>query len=144
MTDKACQRCMAALKALNRFRNGVLARRSFLRLCAGTGISLSGLWLARAHAQTPSPPPTATRVADTLGPASAAEPLTDQQKFLRDMRKSFSGATLRVLSEGTPPSVATREIMKQEFIPLTGINVEWEQLPLDQVLAPEKRRGGRY
>lgn len=134
MTENDYQRCLAVLKAHTRFRNGTLTRRAFLRLCAGAGISLSGLWLASARAQTPKRPPTATRVADTLGPASAAEPLTDQQKFLSDMRKSFDGTTLCVLSEDTPPSVATREIMKQEFIPLTGINVEWEQLPLDQVL----------
>jgi len=42
---------------------------------------------------------------------------------------------VRVVTEDTPPSLATREIMKHEFMPLTGINVVWELLPLDRVLA---------
>jgi multiple sugar transport system substrate-binding protein len=40
-----------------------------------------------------------------------------------------------VVSESTPPSRAIFEIAKTEFMPLTGIDVRWEQLPLDQVLA---------
>jgi multiple sugar transport system substrate-binding protein len=137
MTDNDRQRCLAVLKAQAQLRRGFLTRREFLRICAGAGvgIGLGGLCLPRARAQIPKPPPTAERVASTLGPASAAGSWTDQQKFLRDIGKSFGGTTLHVLSEDTPPSVATREIMKQEFIPLTGIRVEWEQLPLDQVLA---------
>jgi multiple sugar transport system substrate-binding protein len=135
MTDKDRRRCLAVLKAQAQFRRGSLTRREFLRICAGAGMGLGGLCLPSVRAQTLKPPPTAARVASTMGPASAAEPRTDQQKFLRDIRKSFGGTTLHVLSEDTPPSVATREIMKQEFMPLTGIRVEWEQLPLDQVLA---------
>src|SRR5712664_4040652 len=64
-----------------------------------------------------------------------AQPSSDQHRFLRDAGRSFSGQTVRVVTEDTPPSLATREIMKHEFIPLTGINVVWELLPLDRVLA---------
>src|SRR5437660_1002220 len=59
----------------------------------------------------------------------------DQHRFLRDAGRTLSGQTVHVVTEDTPPSLATREIMKHEFIPLTGIDVVWELLPLDRVLA---------
>jgi hypothetical protein len=117
MTDEDRQRCLAVLKTQAQFRPGSLRRRQFLRLCASAGMGLSSFYLPSARAQTLKTPPTAARVAGTTGPGSAAEPLTDQQKLLSDMGESFGGTTLRVLSEDTPPSVATREIMKHEFIP---------------------------
>src|SRR5207249_7546395 len=71
----------------------------------------------------------------TAGPSSALEPASDQHTFLRDVGRAFAGQTVHVVTEDTPPSLATREIMQQEFMPLTGIQVEWELLPLDRVLA---------
>ncbi|MGD9163660.1 MAG: extracellular solute-binding protein [Chromatiales bacterium] len=83
-----------------------------------------------------------------MGPESAIEPQSDQQRFLKSMRRPFAGTTLRIVTEDTPPCAATRELMKQEFIPLTGIDVEWEQLPLDRVLAKvmadTSLKSGRY
>lgn len=133
MNDEARHHCLAALKAEARFRRGLLTRREFVEFCARAGIGLGAFPSRFARAQTA--PPTPARVSSTAGASSATEPRGDQQKFLKELRKTFAGRTLHVVTEDTPPSVATREIMKQEFIPLTGINVEWEQLPLDRVLA---------
>lgn len=138
MNDKDRQQRLAVSKANAQFRRGSLTRRDFLRLCAVTGMSLSSLYFLdflSACARSPVSPPTPAQVLSTVGSESAIEPLSDQHKFLKEVSKTFAGITLHVLTEDTPPSVATREIMKQEFIPLTGISVEWEQLPLDQVLA---------
>ncbi len=134
MNDKDRQRCLAVLEAEAQFRLGSLTRREYLQLCAKAGIGLGSLYPLGPRAQTPGLP-TPAQVLSTVGPASATEPRSDQQKFLKEIRKTFAGITLHILTEDTPPSAATREIMKQEFIPLTGINVEWEQLPLDRVLA---------
>lgn len=128
------QQRLALLAAEAQFVRGRLTRREFLNLCAKAGFAFGGLSLAGACERTPATPPTPARVKGSVGPDSAIEP-SDQQKFLKEMHRTFAGRTLHVLSEDTPPSVATREIMKQEFIPLTGINVEWEQLPLERVLA---------
>jgi multiple sugar transport system substrate-binding protein len=71
----------------------------------------------------------------TVGPTSAAVPGTAQQQFLREVGGGYRGTTLKVVSESTPPSRAIFELAKAEFMPLTGIDVQWEQVPLDQVLA---------
>jgi multiple sugar transport system substrate-binding protein len=111
-----------------------LTRREFLQLCVKTGIGL-GLYCTGASMRATAGAPTQAQILETVGPESASEPQSDQQRFLKSMRRPFAGTTLRIITEDTPPSAATRELMKQEFIPLTGINVEWDQLPLDRVLA---------
>lgn len=134
MNDIDRQQRLALLAAESGLQRGKITRREFLRLCAkaGFGFALFGSGaFARPAIAVPSP----AQVLGTVGAGSAIEPSSDQQKFLKDVRKTFGGTTLHVLSEDTPPSAATRQIMKEEFIPLTGINVEWEQLPLDRVLA---------
>jgi multiple sugar transport system substrate-binding protein len=129
----------AIARAARAYGQGRISRRQFLRICAGAGLGFSAVGLMSAcgggSPQTQAPAPTAAQVAATAGPASAAEPTSDVAKFLKDVGGKFSGTTIRVVSESTPPSRAISEIMKQEFTPITGINVEWEQLPLDQVLA---------
>jgi multiple sugar transport system substrate-binding protein len=138
------QEKLAIAKAARDFRAGRISRREFLRTCAlaGLGFSTAGLMAAcgggapqSAAQPTAAPAPTAAQVAATAGPASATEPASDAAKFLADVGGQFRGTTLRVVSESTPPSRAISEILKQEFTPITGINVEWEQIPLDQVLA---------
>ena len=128
------RRRIAISEASDKLWRGEMTRSAFLRVCAGAGIGLAGLGLGRPRRATAAPP-TIQDIRATAGPSSAIEPSSDQHKFLRDVGRTFSGQTVRVVTEDTPPSLATREIMKHEFMPLTGINVEWELLPLDRVLA---------
>jgi multiple sugar transport system substrate-binding protein len=128
------RRRIAISEASDNLWRGEITRSAFLRVCAGAGIGLAGLGLARPRRATAAPP-TIQEIRATVGPSSAIEPSSDQHKFLRDVGRTFSGQTVRVVTEDTPPSLATREIMKHEFMPLTGINVVWELLPLDRVLA---------
>ncbi|MCU0493376.1 MAG: extracellular solute-binding protein [Chloroflexaceae bacterium] len=132
------QEKLAIAKAAKAFGQGRLSRREFFRICAGAGLGFSTVGMLAACGQRPAtqaPAPTAAQVAATAGPASAGTASTDAQKFLQDVGGTFRGTTIRVVSESTPPSRAISEIMKQEFEPLTGMTIEWEQLPLDQVLA---------
>lgn len=55
-------------------------------------------------------------------------------QWLKDVGGKFKGTTIRYTSEATPPTVVLDKI-KQEFIEPTGINVEIEIVPLEQVLA---------
>src|SRR6185295_1250561 len=59
----------------------------------------------------------------------------------------FKGAKIRYTSEATPPTVVLSQI-KNEFTDLTGIEVEVEIVPLEQVLAKAtqdvQRRLGAY
>jgi len=134
MNELDRQQRLAVANAAAQYRQGRMSRRNFLRFCAGAGFGFSSLYFLSGCAPV-APAPTPAQIQATVGPESAAVPLTDQQKFLKDVGGAFAGTTLRIVSESTPPSRAISQIMQEEFIPLTGINVEWEQLPLDQVLA---------
>jgi multiple sugar transport system substrate-binding protein len=129
------RRRIAISEASDKLWNGEITRSAFLRVCARAGIGLAGLTTVSGPRQATAAPPTVQQIRATAGPNSAIEPSSDQHKFLRDAGRTFSGQTVRVVTEDTPPSLATREIMKHEFMPLTGINVVWELLPLDRVLA---------
>jgi hypothetical protein len=59
----------------------------------------------------------------------------DVTAFLTDVGGQFKGTTTKVVTENTPPGTAIRALMEEQFVPVTGINVEWEVVPLDQVLA---------
>ena len=72
---------------------------------------------------------------DALGPLSATEPGTPGHAFLREIGRSLRGRRLRILTEDTPPSSACRKLVVDEFTELTGIEVEWLQLPLADVHA---------
>jgi multiple sugar transport system substrate-binding protein len=93
----------------------------------GAGVLLAG---CRPGSSTP-----AEINGDALGPASAIVVGTPANAFLRDMRTAFAGKRLRVLTEDTPPSVACKRLAEEEFSRLTGIEIEWLLLPLEQVHA---------
>ena len=54
--------------------------------------------------------------------------------WLKDVGSKFKGAKIRYTSEATPPTVVLDKI-KKEFTDPTGIEVEVEIVPLEQVLA---------
>jgi hypothetical protein len=128
------QRRLAIAAASDKLWNGEITCSAFLRVCASAGMGLAACSLSRPR-RTIAGTPTTQQIRATAGPSSAIELSSDQQEFLRDVGRVFAGQTVHVVTEDTPPSLATREIMQQECMPLTGINVEWEILPLDRVLA---------
>jgi multiple sugar transport system substrate-binding protein len=129
------QQRLVIARASEQFHQGRMSRRQFLHLCAQAGFGFGSLHLLGGCRSSPVAAPTPTQISDTTGPESASVAGTEQQNFLKEVGGAFADTTLRVVGEDTPPTAATIEIMRQEFIPLTGINVEWEQLPLDRVLA---------
>jgi len=130
MNDVDYQQRLAIAKAVRQFRQGKMKRRDFLRFAslAGFGFSsahfLSGCnqrWLGRSS-QTPT--------------AEAPDLFTaDQQQFLKEVGKSLKGITLRIVTENTPSSQVIWKLAQEKFIPMTGIQVQWDLLPLDRVLA---------
>jgi multiple sugar transport system substrate-binding protein len=128
------QQRLYVAKEAEKLRKGLISRREFIRRAAIAGFGFTSVRFLSGCA-APVAAPTAQQAAATAGPASAVEASTPQQQFLKEVGSQFAGTTIRIASESTPPSRAIDEIMRQEFIPLTGINVEWEQLPLGQVLA---------
>jgi multiple sugar transport system substrate-binding protein len=123
---------LRAAKGLNDYRSGAIDRRTLLKILAAGGLAAAGVTLYRRR--TPSLP-ALLPPADELGPASALLPETDAHRFLKEAGRTFAGRKIRIVTEDTPPSQATRQLVLKEFVPLTGIEVNWELLPLDQVLA---------
>src|SRR4029450_1316549 len=58
----------------------------------------------------------------------------EMTKWLKDVGGKFKGTKVRYTSEATPPTVVLNQI-KNEFTEPTGIEVEIEIVPLEQVLA---------
>jgi len=58
----------------------------------------------------------------------------DTKKWLADVSRPFRGRKIRLTSEATPPTIVANQITKDEFTSITGIEVEIEIVPLEQVL----------
>ena len=143
---KENQRREAIAKGLNDHRAGRISRRTLLKLLAAGGLAGAGATLWRNRSLSGRAPFLAP--IDEPSSDSAMIPGTDAHAFLTEISKGFSGKKIRIVTEDTPPSKATRQLVQKEFTPLTGIEVDWELLPLDQVLAKvlsdTTRRAGAF
>ena len=116
--------------ACNDFTARRITKRDFLRKMgmAGLGFSafsgsmlgmgrpfggLTGLGTTAAMAQTPP----------------------DVEKWLKEVGGKYAGTKIRYSTEATPPSIVANQLAQEEFTKLTGIEVEVEIVPLEQVLA---------
>jgi multiple sugar transport system substrate-binding protein len=69
-----------------------------------------------------------------IGTPAFAEGDPEVNKWLKDVGSKFKGTKIRYTSEATPPTVVLDKL-KAEFTEPTGIDVEIEIVPLEQVLA---------
>lgn len=106
-------------------RLGSISRRQFVK-----GLALAGFGITSARYLAAAPPPAVAGVA-----AASDTAMNDQKRFLKEVGGRFKGTRIRVISESTAPTLIISKMMKEEFTPLTGIEVDWEIVPLDQVLA---------
>lgn len=107
----------------DKYVKGEIGRRSFLRNAAKLGLGVGAL----AYGMT-GRPFLKTALASDLKPSS------DVMSWLRDVGKPFAGTTLKLATESTPPSNAIATQLKQYFEEASGIRIEIEVLPLEQVL----------
>jgi len=119
-------------------RKGQISRREFLRRAAlaGFGVSAAGMMRMSSAGATGLPAWSARRFQDASKPQFSDE----QLKWLKEVGGKFKGTTVRIASESTAPSqiissLATDTSDPNSFTNLTGIEVVWEQQPLDQVLS---------
>ena len=128
MSFKGFDRQTFIVDSAKAFGSRKISKREFMRRMGIAGIGFSGFaagLLGNPH-----------RRGGLVGtPAHADITLPDDQtKFLKEVGGKFKGATVRYTSEATPPTVVLNQI-KDQFTSLTGINVEVEIVPLEQVLA---------
>ena len=112
----------------DQFVKGKIDRRTFMRTAAKLGLGVGALG---ASSMMPSGPR-----GGFISQAHAQDIQQDPEmmKWLADVGKQFAGQTIRLATESTPPSNAINSSLKQFFEQATGINVEIEVLPLEQVL----------
>ncbi|CAA9578923.1 MAG: hypothetical protein AVDCRST_MAG59-4471 [uncultured Thermomicrobiales bacterium] len=114
----------AIANALTAYRHGRISRRTMLQTLAAAGVALSA---------TPARPRRAAAQASPT--AEVADQPEEIVAWLEDVGRQFEGASIKVVSEETPPSRAIINLKQQYFEELTGITVDWEVVPLAQVLA---------
>ncbi len=126
MSFKRFDKQQFIIDSANAFSQRKMSKRDFLQKLGLAGVGLSAFSTGLLGGTRPF-----------LGNmAYAAENNTpeDVAKFLREAGKPFAGTTVRYTSEATPPTVILDQL-KSEFTELTGIKVEIEIVPLEQVLA---------
>ncbi len=127
MSFKNHDRQKFIIDTANAFTNRKISKRDFLRNMGMAGIGMS----AFATGLLGGTRPFKGNMAHAASHGGTPE---DVANFLREAGKPFAGTTIRYTSEATPPTVVLNQL-KSEFTELTGINVEIEIVPLEQVLA---------
>lgn len=105
-----------------------IGKREFLRRLGVAGIGLSGFAATMLGESRPFAGGFGTQALAQNGPSS------DLTKWLRDVGSKFKGTTIRYISEATPPTVVAKLLARDEFTAHTGIEVDIEIVPLEQVL----------
>jgi multiple sugar transport system substrate-binding protein len=116
---------MAISNAINSFYAGRTSRRTMLKTLGAAGVGFSAAGMMGSSRRTMAAP---------MRAVEAAQP-DDVTAWLKDVGGQFKGTTIKVVSEETPPSRAIINLKKDLFEDITGITVDWEVVPLDQVLA---------
>jgi multiple sugar transport system substrate-binding protein len=107
-----------------------IGKREFLRRMAIAGVGFSAFAAGFLGSRRPGAGFQVTPSA--LAQDSGPDP--EMMKWLADAAKPFAGTTIRYTSEATPPTIVASQLAKDEFTKATGINVEIEIVPLEQVL----------
>jgi multiple sugar transport system substrate-binding protein len=105
-----------------------IGRREFLRRLGIAGLGLSSFAAALLAADRPRLGGLSRQALANTGPSA------EMTAWLRDVGTNFKGTTIRYVSEATPPTLVAKLLAKDEFTAATGIEVEIEVVPLEQVL----------
>ena len=108
-------------KIVDDYVRGKMSRRNFLRNAAALGL---GAGVLGAGMMRPQP----------VFAQNSLEPSKEDLDWVREVSAPFRGTTLRLATESTPPSNAINSQLKQYFEEASGMTVEIEVLPLEQVL----------
>lgn len=113
--------------AAHAFTRRQISKREFMRRLSLAGIGLSGFASTFLGQGRPF-------VGLTGNPAAAQSGDAEMTAWLKEVGKPFAGTTIRYTSEATAPTIVANQLARDEFTALTGINVEIEIVPLEQVL----------
>lgn len=123
MRDSDRKRYLASLT--DRYVRRQIDRRAFLRDAGrlGLGLGAFGLGLTRPFGGRPA-----------FAQNQELRPSQEVLDWVREVSTPFRGTTLKLATESTPPSNAINSQLKPFFEEASGMTVEIEVLPLEQVL----------
>ena len=105
-----------------------IGKREFIRRLALGGVGLSSFAASFLGGRRPG------SLLPTLANPAAAQADQAMIRWLRDVGGKFRGQKIRYTSEATPPTIVASQLARDEFTANTGIEVEIEIVPLEQVL----------
>lgn len=123
MRDSDRKRYLASLT--DRYVRRQISRREFLRDAGqlGLGLGAFGLGMSRPFGGKPA-----------FAQNEELRPNQEVLDWVREVSTPFRGTTLKLATESTPPSNAINSQLKPFFEEASGMTVEIEVLPLEQVL----------
>ena len=123
MRDSDRKRYLASLT--DRYVRRQISRRDFLRDAGqlGLGLGAFGLGMSRPFGGKPA-----------FAQNEELRPNQEVLDWVREVSTPFRGTTLKLATESTPPSNAINSQLKPFFEEASGMTVEIEVLPLEQVL----------
>ena len=123
MRDSDRKRYVASLT--DRYVRRQISRRDFLRDAGQLGLVLGafGLGMSRPFGGKPA-----------FAQNEELRPNQEVLDWVREVSTPFRGTTLKLATESTPPSNAINSQLKPFFEEASGMTVEIEVLPLEQVL----------
>lgn len=111
-------------RAVDNYVRGNMSRRRFLGTAGklGLGAAALGTGITRPF------------FGSSAMAAEGLEPSAENLAWVREVSKPFRGTTLKLATESTPPSNVLNGTLKKYFEEASGMKVEIEVLPLEQVL----------
>jgi multiple sugar transport system substrate-binding protein len=109
----------------DRYVKRQISRRDFMRGAGqlGLGMGVLGSGIMRPFGASPA-----------FAQSADLRPSEDVLKWVKEVSAPFKGTTLKLATESTPPSNAINSQLKPFFEEASGMKVEIEVLPLEQVL----------
>ena len=101
-----------------------IGRREFLQGSAKLGLGVAAMSMVRPFGL----------LSDAYAGGHQFVPNSDVLAWVKDVSQPFRGKTIKLATEATPPSIAINSHLKKHFEKASGIRVEIEVLPLEQVL----------
>jgi multiple sugar transport system substrate-binding protein len=116
------------INACNDYTRRKISKRDFMKKMALAGVGFSAFNAGMLGTQRPF-------FGKTMGGMAHAQTPPDVEKWLKEVGGKYAGTKIRYSTEATPPSIVANQLAQEEFTKLTGIEVEVEIVPLEQVLA---------
>ncbi|MBM7068683.1 ABC transporter substrate-binding protein [Actibacterium sp. 188UL27-1] len=116
-----------AANIVDKYVKGKISRRNFLRSTGQLGLALGAFGAGMNMGPR-------GLIGGNRALAQGLEPDAEMLAWVKEVSKPFAGQTIRLATEATPPSNALNNTLKKYFEEASGIKVEIEILPLEQVL----------